>query len=396
MTNKRFGNTSVHPDPEDLTQLRRQIGELDQKGMELLHRRFEISRKIGEYKCKNRSGIFDPERENIVIAEAQKHFDGSMKDKIASVMGTVMRISRENQYEILMEKDPDWEPGRQIRSAPDVIPTPEQIACQGIPGAYSHLTAAKVFPESRRIPVQSFEETCRKVLDGECSLAVLPLENTTAGTVNDVYDLLADFPLYIVRAFSVPIRHHLLLVPGADPSRITTCLSHPQALAQCSKYIRKMGWKAVEVENTAVAVQKAAAGKDPSVCAIGSKEAAVINGLQVSEETICDSEHNQTRFVAISKDLIIPFDAARISLSFHLPHQRGSLVSVLNLFAERGLNLTKIQSRPVADKPWEYSFWADLTAEKGNREAILALYQLSKELPFIKLAGWYEETVVEL
>lgn len=380
----------------DLMEIRQKINSLDNDGMKLLKQRLSLSNKVGMIKQNSDAPIIDTTREMAVINEAQQQFDPSMKHKIESIMSTIMRISRENQYEILYENDNTWQLGKQIESSVKMIPKPESIACQGTSGSYSHLAAAKIFPESTLVPTQTFEEACMKVVNGDCELAFLPLENTTAGTVNDVVDLLANEAVYIVKTVSVPIHHKLVLLPGCDISNIGTVISHPQALAQCSKYIKKMGWTQVAVENTAFAAQQIIEMQDPSLCAIASNEAAIINGLDISDEFICDSVHNQTRFVAISNSLTITEKAERMSITFHLTHQSGSLASVLNLFAERGLNLTKIQSRPVPDKPWEYSFWVDLVAKRGDLDAILALYQCSKELPFLKLVGWYEENIVEV
>jgi chorismate mutase/prephenate dehydratase len=306
-------------------------------------------------------------------------------------MTTVMRVSRENQYEILLENDNDWAIKNMINNADNNIFSPERIACQGTSGSYSHLASTDVFPDSYCVPVQTFEDSITLLLKGDCELALLPLENTTAGTVNDVYDLITKNSIYIVKAVSVPIHHKLVVLPGANISKIRTVLSHPQALAQCSNYIKNKGWTQIAVENTAFAAQKMIEINDPSYCAIASSEAATINNLKIHDDDICDSEHNQTRFVALSKKFIIEDNADRISLSFKLPHQSGSLASVLNVFAERGLNMTKIQSRPVPERPWEYSFWVDLSARRGDENVLLALYQLSKELPFLQILGWYEE-----
>ncbi len=384
------------PSQKDLAVIREKISALDRNGMELLRQRLSFASEIGRFKQQTGSSILDTSREAVVIHEAQKHFDPSMDNRIESVMNTVMRLSRESQYEILMEQDTVWEPGAQIRSAADSIPVPVRVSCQGPAGSYSCLAAAKIFPHSELRPAQTFDEACAMVLCGDCDLAILPLENTTAGTVNDVVDLLATEPLFICQAFSVPIRHKLMLLPGSGLKDIRTVVSHPQALAQCAKFIKKQGWTAKAVESTAYAAQRLAEGKDASVCAIASEEAALRYGLAVSVESICDSVHNQTRFVATGKTLTITDGAERISITFHLAHQKGSLAFVLNLFAERGLNLTKIQSRPVPDRPWEYSFWVDLVSKKGNADAMLAMYQLARELPFLKLMGWYEETIVEV
>ena len=378
----------------ELAEIRKQISSLDHDGMDLLKQRFALSKKVGLHKKKSGAPVQDPAREAIVTEEAQKLFDPAMRHKVESIMSTVMRISRESQYEILMEHDREWLIGKQIRSAAAEMPVPEAVAFQGTIGSYSHLAAVKLFPASELIPAATFDEACFKVLRGECAMAILPLENTTAGIVDDVAGLLDSEPIHIARTVSVPILHKLLLLPGSDITRVRTVLSHPQALAQCSKFIKKAGWNPVAVENTAFAASRLREMNDPACCAIASSESALLNGLTVSCESICDSIHNQTRFAVICSSLVITEKAERISIIFRLAHQTGSLAYVLNLFAERGLNLTKIQSRPVLDRPWEYSFWVDLVARRGDTDAMLALYQLSRELPFIKLLGWYEETAV--
>ena len=380
----------------ELLEIRNRINALDHEGMDLLRQRMSLADRIGRLKQKDHSRILDPDREASVIREARKQFDPSMKHRIESIMSTVMRISRETQYEIAIGRDDGWLIGKQIQAAGEVIMTPDTVSFQGTVGSYSYLAAMKLFPKSRLVPAQTFEEACRCVLREQTDMAVLPLENTTAGTVDDVVDLLSSEQVYIIKAVSVPIRHKLILLPGSDIRAVRTVLSHPQGLAQCSKFIRKMGWTPLAVENTAFAARELAERKDASLGAIASNEAAIQNGLDVSEESICDSIHNQTRFVIIHKAMIIPAGAERISITFHLTHQTGSLAYALNLFAERGLNLTKIQSRPVPDRPWEYSFWVDLEAKRGDRDAMLALYQLSRELPFVKLLGWYEESTVEV
>ncbi len=375
----------------ELSAIREQISSLDREGLELLKRRLEISARIGRLKLKNGAPVLDPDREKAVIREAQSRFEPDQEHRIESLMNTLMRISRESQYDILMEKDLDWMLGKAVRQASAVLPPPAFVAFQGTLGSYSHLTAQKLFPEAELIPSATFGEACSNVLSGECGIAVLPLENTTAGIVDDVAGLLAEEPVYIVGTVSVPIRHCLMTIPGSGLERIQTVLSHPQGLAQCSKWIKKMGWTPVAVENTAFAARQVKEKNDPSCAAIASAEAARFNGLSICGESVADSPQNQTRFALVSKNLIIPDRAERISITFRLAHQTGSLAHVLNLFAERGLNLTKIQSRPMPERPWEYSFWVDLVAKKAESSALLALYQLSAELPSVKLLGWYED-----
>jgi len=231
---------SVENVKDELAEIRLQISALDHDGMDLLKQRFSLSRKVGLHKKESRAPVLDSAREAVVIEEAQKHFDPSMRHKVESIMSTIMRISRESQYEILMEHDRDWLIGEQIRNAAAVMPVPECVSFQGTLGSYSHLAAVRLFPESILVPSATFDEACFKVIRGECGMTILPLENTTAGTVDDVVNLLDNESISIARTVSVPIQHKLLLLPGSDRSRIQTVLSHPQALAQCSKFIKKI------------------------------------------------------------------------------------------------------------------------------------------------------------
>lgn len=381
--------------PDKIESLREKIDELDSGGITYLKERFEIAKEIAETKKDAKSCVYDPDREQAVIRKAQKNFPLQMNHRIESVMGTIMRVSRENQYDILADNDEEFDLKKLIQGAPGKIKTPKNVVCQGSEGSYSHIAASCVFPDSRRVPARTFDECIEKIQNGEYDLAVLPLENTTAGTVNDVCDLISDKSVYIVKAVSIPINHRLVLLPEGNISDVKTVLSHPQALAQCSGYIKRMGWNVLPVENTAFAARELAELNNPSYCAIASGQAGSINKLKILDDKICDFDHNQTRFVVLSGSFIIEDKANRLSLSFRLMHQSGSLASVLNVFAERGLNMTKIQSRPVADTPWEYSFWVDISAKKHDKNVLLALYQLSKELPRLNLLGWYEESCAD-
>ncbi len=375
----------------ELNKLRAEISSLDSEGISCLRKRLELSRKIGDFKKDNSYPVYDSNREQVVISGAVQGFDDPMKNRAASIMSSVMRVSREVQYDLIIDSDNEWALGKLIDSASDTLPDKPRICCQGTSGSYSHLAAVSGFPGSLCIPAMTFEECLVKLSDGVCDIALLPLENTTAGTVNDVYDLLTEYPFYIARTLTVPIHHKLVVLPGTDIYKLRTVLSHPQALAQCSKYIRNKGLDQIAVDNTAFAVNRLKEINDRTYCAIASGTAGSLNNLEILDDDVCDSVHNQTRFVAVTGKAIITPDANRISISFRLPHQSGSLANVLSMIAERGLSLTKIQSRPVADKPWEYSFWADVAADRSSGDALLMLYQLSKELPFLKFIGWYEE-----
>ncbi len=380
----------------DLQKQRDRIRSLDGGIMRSLARRFQCSEAVARYKRANRLPVYDPDREQAVVEHAAAHFPPDMKDRIVSLINGIIRVSREVQYDLTMDGDPGWEPGAMIGGAAQALPQGMKVCCLGTSGSYSHLTAAAAFPGSEILPGETFEECLARLESGECGIALLPLDNTTAGTVNDVYDLLTEKPYFIVRSIAVPIRHRLVVLPGSSVGMLRTVLSHPQALSQCSRFIRAAGMARVPVGSTAAAVQRLAELGDPTCCAIASAEACAVNGLAVLDDDINDSAHNQTRFVGVMKQPVITPGADRLSIAFRLPHRSGSLSHVLDAIAERGLNLTKIQSRPVPDRPWEYSFWADISARRDDRRALLVLYQLSRELPLLKFIGWYEETTAEI
>jgi len=374
--------------------LREEITLLDKEGIKYLKKRFKLSEKVAKVKKETKSPVYDRKREMTITGDALKEFPDGMKHKIDSVLSTVMRISREIQYEKIYKFDEDWNIKDVIKTANRKFKVPKTVACQGTSGSYSHIAASMIFPDVVKIPTLTFEECIEKVKNNECDAALLPLENTTAGTVNDVYDLITNNSMYIIKAVTIPIHHKLILLPGAKIQNIRTVISHPQALAQCSGFIKNMGWNKISVDNTAFAARKMVELGDPTYGAIASGEAGDLNNLQVLNEDVCNFEHNQTRFVAVSKTFELEKKASRISVYFRTAHQSGSLAYVLNVLAERGLNMTKIQSRPVGDTPWEYGFWVDIEGLQKDENVYLALYQLSKELPFLQLLGWYEDCIL--
>ena len=378
--------------PVDLAELRTQISAIDETMLAQFARRTEIVRQVAAFKRRKGLPVLDLDREAVVAAAARNRhpsFDGMRAE---SLVKSLMRLSREAQYDDIEPEDKDWVLGAMIRKAPSDVGPVRRIACQGSPGAYSMAAGARLFPNAERLPAATFADACTMVLDGRADLAVLPWENSTAGTVDDVYDLLQANRLHIVQSASLAIEHRLMAVPGTRLDQIRTVVSHPQALSQCQDHIRRQGWQIRESTNTAHAAASVAASGDSSLAAIASAEAARIHGLDILADEINDSAHNQTRFIVISRDLVISPEADRVSLILSTPHQSGSLASTLSIFGDRGVNLLKIQSRPDPEKAWNYRFHIDFASLHGAREAMLVLYQLDREMPFLQLLGWYHES----
>ena len=229
---------------------------------------------------------------------------------------------------------------------------------QGIPGSYSWEAGGELFPRAEGKGMKTFYDVCQSVIEGTCQVGVLPLENLAAGSVSQVYDLIEEFKLHIVDELSLPIRHCLLGTGRLED--ITQVKSHPQALAQCSRYLQQQGWEEESFLNTATAAKWVAQEKNPAIGAICNKKNASLYGLQVLAENIADLEENQTRFVVVSKEKIIVGNPKKTSFVFTLPHHPGSLSDALMDFSAHQLNLTKIESRPLKSNEWEYLFFAEV------------------------------------
>ena len=374
-----------------LSELRKQISQVDVELMNVFNRRMDLAEEIAYTKIHSKTSVYDARREAEVSDLARRRAGDDMATRVDALMKTMMRISREKQYDILMPGDRNWKIGQSLETALTSLDFVRKAAYGGTRGSYSEQAANKLFPNASKMEVHTFSQACELVLSGEADVAVLPLENTTAGTVDNVYELLQKKSLHIVRATSISVAHTLAVIPGTKLSDIRTVTSHPQAISQCSEIISEYGWSSLPSDNTAFAAQEVKRQGDPSMAAISSEEAARRNGLEILPVAICNTSSNQTRFIAVAKEIVITPDADRISTLMHLPHRSGALVAALEIFADRGLNLSSIFSRPIQDTPGEYSFFLDFICPAMGKDALLALYQLSSEMPYVKVLGWYVE-----
>lgn len=389
---------SVAPEPSAapessalLSRLRGQISDVDAELMKIFNRRMDLAQEIAHTKIRSKAAVYDARREAEVSDLACQRAGEDMATRVDSMMKTMMRISREKQYDILMPVDTNWKIGQALKSARTSLDFVKTAAYGGTKGSYSEQAAQKLFPDARKKEMHTFSQACDLVLSGEADVAVLPLENTTAGTVDTVYELLQKKSLHIVRATSITVVHTLAVLPGTKLSDIRVVTSHPQAISQCSEIISQYGWDSLPSDNTAFAAEEVKRRAIPFVAAISSEEAARRNGLEILPVEICNTSSNMTRFIAVTKELVITPDADRISTLMHLPHRSGALVAALEIFADRGLNLSSIFSRPIQNTPGEYSFFLDFICPSMGKDAQLALYQLSSEMPYVKVLGWYVE-----
>ena len=371
----------------NLDEIRRDIDEIDRQLIPLLCRRMDCSRKVADFKKQAGMPVYDAAREqNILdrVAKAAGEYGGAAR----AVYRSVMEQSRALQYPSVAPQGA--EPF--VYHAPPEAGAVRRIACQGVDGAYSFEAGRKLFPQAEILAQRQFSDVFDAVERGEAEFGILPVENSWAGSVHEVYDQLIWRRFHIAGAVDLGVQHVLLGAPGAVLSDIRRVYSHQQALRQCAGFLTSHGLEAVEAANTAVAVKTVAQGGDKSAAAIGSRRAGKLYGLQVLAEHIADSDANTTRFIAISKALYCAPEADRISVVFAMPHVTGSLYRTLARFSDAGLNLTKIESRPIRGRQFEYLFYVDLVGSLHDPVTRGMLGALSQELPEFLLLGNYAET----
>jgi prephenate dehydratase len=268
-----------------------------------------------------------------------------------------------------------------------------KVGFQGESGSYSEASARIQYPGPNYsfVPFRSFRELFEGVESSTVDLAVVPIENSTEGSVNETYDLLVEKPLYVIGEIYQKIHHCLIINKNSSPDEISVIYSHPQALAQCRKYIQNRHLESVPMYDTAGSVKFIKETRNASAAAIASKHAAQIYDMKVVEEDIEDNSNNFTRFLIISKRYDRNTDDNKISVIFSISHTPGSLYSILQEFALRNINLTKIESRPTKNIPWEYYFFVDLEGNINDDKVSASLSAVKTATIFFKLLGSYKK-----
>lgn len=374
-----------------LKPIRDEIDEIDEQLIALYQRRMECSKKVAQYKMENGMPILNAEREKAVL-ESVEEKAGEYGASARLLYATIMELSRALQHDMLGS---GTELRNEIMTAENAVPYNDpdvRVACFGAPGAYAHKACMKIFPGSVPVFCSPFREVFRMIQTGEADFGVIPIENSSAGSVIDVYDLMLQYRFHIAAAADIPVDHCLAAVKGTKVSDIDEVYSHPQALSQCSDFLNsRPNIKAKQYISTAQAAELVASEGNFHTAAICSEDAAIKNGLEVILRGFQNNPNNTTRFIVVSKKLYIEPDADKISLCFALPHVTGSLYSALCRFAYHGLNLTKIESRPIYGKSFEYFFYLDFTGSAANRDTMSLLCALSDELVDFSFLGNYRE-----
>lgn len=373
----------------DLKELRVEIDRIDRQMVALFEERMGISREVAEYKVATGKKILDKEREQqkLEAVKALTHNDFNSHG-VEELFKQIMAMSRKLQYRMMEEKAL----GRLPFVMVDKLEKEKvRVVYQGVEGAYTQQAMFAFFGEQvDHFHVERWRDAMDAIAEGMADYAVLPIENSTAGIVNDNYDLLGEYDNYIVGEQILSIQHALLGTPDAEISDIRTVYSHVQGLMQCATYLDEhRDWTKKEALNTAVAARKVAEEGDKTQAAIASPLAAKQYGLKVLEEGINRSGNNSTRFLIVTNQPIFSKDAKKVSICFEVTHESGCLYNVLSHFIYNNLNLCRIESRPIPDRNWEYHFFVDFEGNLNDSAVKNALRGIREEALNLKILGNY-------
>ena len=373
----------------DLTELREQIDKIDAGIVELYEKRMDVSRQVAEYKIENGKQVFDKTREEEKLRKVMGLTHNEFNSHgVEELFEQIMSMSRKLQYRLLSEKDVSGKlPFICVES---LNAENTRVVFQGAEGAYSQAAMQQFFGEKvNNFHVDTFRDAMIAIDEGTADYAVLPIENSTAGIVSEIYDLLAEFENYIVGEQIIKIEHCLMGLPGTSLTDIKTVYSHPQSLMQSARFLSTYDWQQISMQNNAFAARKVADGQDKSQAAIASEFAAKLYGLEVLKKSVNQSATNSTRFIVVSNQKIFLKNAGKISICFEVPHESGSLYHMLSHFIYNNLNMNRIESRPIEGRNWEYRFFIDFEGNLADSAVKNALRGLREEASNMRILGNY-------
>lgn len=374
----------------ELTELRDKIDVIDKQIVELYEKRMEISRQVAEYKIGTGKKVFDKEREEEKLRKVRAMAHNEFNSHgIVELFEQIMSMSRKLQYKMLTEKG---SMGRLPFIEVDTLDKEKaRVVFPGAEGAYTQEAMLEFFGKDVNcFHVDTFRDAMIAIDEGSADYAVLPIENSTAGIVNEIYDMLVEFENYIVGEQIIRIEHCLMAVPGTKIDEIRTVYSHPQSLMQSSRYLQEhASWKQISMNNNAFAARKVAEDMDRAQAAIASAHAAETYGLEILEKGVNRSSTNSTRFIVVTNRKIFLRDAGKVSICFEVPHESGSLYHMLSHFIYNNLNMNKIESRPLEDRNWEYRFFIDFDGNLADEAVKNALRGLREEARNLRILGNY-------
>ena len=374
----------------DLQHLRDQLDDIDEQIVHLYEKRMDICREVAEYKIENGKQVLDKEREKSKLQTLKAMASNAFyRHGVEELFEQIMSMSRKLQYQLLSKRGVIGRlPFMEVDSLKQAS---ARVVFQGVEGANSEAAMRAYFGDQvNSFHVESFRDAMEAIEEGMADFAVLPIENSSAGIVSSIYDLLVEFENYIVGEQVMKIENCLMSVKGAKLSDIRTVYSHPQALMQSAKYLEEhREWQQISMLNTAEAAKMVAREQDPSKAAIANSLAAKLYDLDILEPQMCSNAANSTRFIIVTNQKIYRKDAGKISICFEIPHESGSLYHAMSHFIYNGLNMCKIESRPIEGRNWEYRFFIDFEGNLNDSAVKNALRGLRDETRNMRILGNY-------
>ncbi len=379
----------------DLKDLRAEIDEIDDQLVNLFVQRMNISAKVADYKKQNNLPIHIPSREREKMQDVAEKAGPEMANYTRVLYSMLFELSRSYQSKRSVASTPLYQQiTESIEHTPKLFPQAPMVACQGVEGAYSQIACEKIFRNPFIMYFKNFDAVFQSIEQGLCQYGILPIENSTAGSVKKVYDLMIHRNFSIIRTFRLKIDHNLLALPGANFADIKEIYSHEQAINQCSEFLQSFrGIKVIPVENTAVAAEMVAKSGRTDVAALSSHACEDLYGLKSLANSVQDKGNNRTRFICISKNLEIYPGSDKTSIMMVLSHKPGALYKVLARMYVLGINVTKLESRPIPDRDFEFMFYFDLETSIYSEEFVQLMCELDDLCEEFKYLGSYTEVV---
>ena len=377
----------------ELSEIRERINNINNEMLKLFLERMKLSESVAEQKKANGLPILDKARERQILAEMTEKAGPENEAYVYQFFTEIMNLSKARQNELLSDASPVITViKKMVENEEAIFPKTGLIACQGVEGSNSQEACDRIFSRGNILYVNSFEAVFQAVQSGLCRFGILPIENSSNGSVRSVYSLLLKYQFSIVRSTRQWIHHTLLVKPGTKLSDIKTIYSHPQAIGQCSAYLDKH--KEINVmpcTNTAAAAKMVSESVGNDTAAIASKRCAELYGLEILDESIQDSENNYTRFICITKDPVIYEGANHISLIVSCANTPGSLYELLSKPAALGINMIKLESCPIPGRNFEFVFFVELEASVKESGIPEMLADLERSCPDMWFLGNYSE-----
>lgn len=379
----------------DLNELRNEIDEIDDQLVKLFGARMDVAAKIADYKKEQSVPILAPARERAKMQDVAKKAGPDMANYTRVLYSMLFELSRSYQSKRNgVESKLYHSITRAIEDTPKLFPQAPMVACQGVEGAYSQIACEKMFKSPFIMYFKTFESVFHSIEQGLCQYGILPIENSTAGSVKKVYDLMIQHNFSIVRTFRLKVDHNLLVNPGTRLEDIKEIYSHEQAINQCSEFLQGLtDVNVIAVGNTAIAAEMVAKSGRTDVAAISSRNCAELYNLQCLSSCIQDKGNNRTRFICISKNLQIYPGSDKTSIMMVLNHKPGALYKVLARLYTLGINVTKLESRPIPDREFEFMFYFDLETSIYSEEFVQLMCELDELCEEFKYLGSYTEVV---